>query len=92
MQEQRKKLDQLLDVKANVEKKLSTVSSDLQSHEKKTREDQQQLNSLRQSLAQMSESQREVRLMQNYKDEKIRSAVEKKLSFISRPSAADGVC
>ncbi len=61
MQEQKKKLNQLVEVKAKVEKKLSTVSSDLQSQEKKTREDEQQLNTLRQSLTQLSEREREVR-------------------------------
>ncbi|XP_031703246.1 coiled-coil domain-containing protein 170 [Anarrhichthys ocellatus] len=54
MQEQNKRLDQLADGKAKVEKKLNTVSSDLQS-----REDQQQLTSLRQSLTQLSDSERE---------------------------------
>lgn len=61
MQEQKKRLDQLVEGKAKVEKRLNTVSSDLQSHEKKTREDQQQLNTLRQNLAQLSEREREVR-------------------------------
>ncbi|XP_068577603.1 coiled-coil domain-containing protein 170 [Cebidichthys violaceus] len=60
MQEQKKRLDQLADGKAKVEKKLNTVSSDLQSREKKTREDQQQLNSLRQSLTQLSDREREL--------------------------------
>lgn len=61
MQEQKKKLDQLVEGKAKVEKKLNTVSSDLQSQEKKTREDQQQLSTLRQSLTQLSDREREVR-------------------------------
>lgn len=61
MQEQKKRLDQLVEGKAKVERRLNTVSSDLQSHEKKTREDQQQLNTLRQNLAQLSEREREVR-------------------------------
>ncbi|XP_070835196.1 coiled-coil domain-containing protein 170 [Chaetodon trifascialis] len=60
MQEQRKRLDQLVEGKAKVEKRLNTVSSDLQSHEKKTREDQQQLVTLRQSLAQLTEREREM--------------------------------
>ncbi|XP_075964522.1 coiled-coil domain-containing protein 170 [Anarhichas minor] len=59
MQEQNKRLDQLADGKAKVEKKLNTVSSDLQSREKESREDQQQLTSLRQSLTQLSDSERE---------------------------------
>ncbi|XP_045918940.1 coiled-coil domain-containing protein 170 isoform X1 [Micropterus dolomieu] len=60
MQEQKKRLDQLVEGKAKVEKKLNTVSLDLQSQETKTREDQQQLNTLRQSLAQLSEREREL--------------------------------
>lgn len=62
MQEQKKKLDLLAGEKTKVEKKLSTVSSDLQSQEKKTRDDLQELLTLRQSLAQLSERQREVRV------------------------------
>lgn len=61
MQEQKKRLDQLLEVKAKVERKLNTVSSDLQSQETKSREDQQQLSALRQSLDQLSDREREVR-------------------------------
>lgn len=61
MQEQRKRLDELVQGKAKVEKKLSSVSSDLQRQEKKSREDEQQLNTLTQSLAQLSEREREVR-------------------------------
>ncbi|XP_060919296.1 coiled-coil domain-containing protein 170 [Labrus mixtus] len=60
VQEQKKRLDQLVEGKAKVEKKLNTVSLDLQSQELKTREDQQQLNTLRQSLAQLSEREREL--------------------------------
>lgn len=60
MQEQREKLDQLVEGKAKTERKLNALSSDLQSQEKKTKEDQQQLNTLRQSLAQLSEREREV--------------------------------
>ncbi|XP_033498605.1 coiled-coil domain-containing protein 170 [Epinephelus lanceolatus] len=60
MQEQEKKLNKLAEGKTKVEKKLNTVSSDLQSQEKKTREDQQQLNTLRQSLAQLSDREREL--------------------------------
>ncbi|XP_005926143.1 coiled-coil domain-containing protein 170 [Haplochromis burtoni] len=60
MQEQKKKLDLVADEKAKVEKKLSAVSSDLQSQEKKTRDDLQELLTLRQSLAQLSERQREL--------------------------------
>lgn len=61
VQEQKTRLDQLLEVKAKVEKKLNTVSSDLQSRESKSREDQQQLSALRQSLDQLSDREREVR-------------------------------
>ncbi|XP_028251985.1 coiled-coil domain-containing protein 170 [Parambassis ranga] len=60
MQEQKKKLDQLLDGKTKVEKKLSAVSLDLQSQDKRTKEDQVQLDTLRQSLAQLTERQREL--------------------------------
>ncbi|KAM9341103.1 coiled-coil domain-containing protein 170 [Symphorus nematophorus] len=60
VQEQKKRLDQLVEGKAKVEKKLNMVSSDLQSQEKKTREDKQQLTTLRQSLAQLSEREREL--------------------------------
>ncbi|XP_056249690.1 coiled-coil domain-containing protein 170 isoform X1 [Seriola aureovittata] len=60
MQEQKKRLDQLVEGKAKVEKKLSSVSSDLQSQETKTREEQQRLITLRQSLAQLSEREREL--------------------------------
>uniref|UniRef100_UPI0037E97DD0 coiled-coil domain-containing protein 170 n=1 Tax=Semicossyphus pulcher TaxID=241346 RepID=UPI0037E97DD0 len=60
MQEQKKRLDQLVEGKAKVEKRLNTVSSDLQSQEKKTKEDSLQLNTLRQSLAQLSEREREL--------------------------------
>lgn len=66
MKEQKKKLDQLVEGKAKVEKKLNTTSSDLQSREKKSREDQQQLNTLRQSVAQLSEREREVREVYDY--------------------------
>uniref|UniRef100_A0A672YFD9 Coiled-coil domain containing 170 n=1 Tax=Sphaeramia orbicularis TaxID=375764 RepID=A0A672YFD9_9TELE len=61
VQEQKKKLDQLEGRKAKVEKKLSTVSSDLKSQEKKSREEQQQLSSLRQSLDQLLDRQTAVR-------------------------------
>ena len=61
MQEQRKRLERLVEVKAKVEKKLGSVSSELQSHERKTQEDEQQLGSLRQNLARLSDSEREVR-------------------------------
>ncbi|MEQ2199559.1 hypothetical protein XENOCAPTIV_002693 [Xenoophorus captivus] len=53
----------LVDGKAKVEQKLSTVSSDLQD-QKKTREDQEQLNILRESLVQLSERQKEVSVFQ----------------------------
>lgn len=60
MQEQKKKLDQLLEGKTKTERKLNTLSSDLQSQEKKNKEDQQQLSTLRQSMAHLSEREREV--------------------------------
>lgn len=55
----------LLNGKAKAEKKLSMVSSDLQDQEKKTREEQEQLDVLRVSLAQLSERQREVSEVQS---------------------------
>lgn len=61
MREQSRRLDELVEGKAEVERTLSTVSSDLQSQERKAREDQQQLTTLRQTLAQLSEREREVR-------------------------------
>lgn len=60
VQEQKKRLDQLVEGKAKVEKKLNTANSDLKSQEKKSREEQQQLHTLRQSLAHLSEREREV--------------------------------
>ncbi|KAF7670066.1 hypothetical protein LDENG_00084480 [Lucifuga dentata] len=60
VQEQRKRLDELVEGKVKMEKKLNSASLDLQSHEKKTREDQQQLDTLRQTLAQLSEREREL--------------------------------
>ncbi|XP_059209899.1 coiled-coil domain-containing protein 170 [Centropristis striata] len=60
LQEQKKRMDQLVDGKAKVEKKLNTVSSGVQSQEKKSREAQQQISTLRQSLTQLSEREREL--------------------------------
>lgn len=60
VQEQKNKLDQLEDRKAKVEKRLTTVTSDLENKEKKTQEDKLQLSTLRQSLVLMSEREREV--------------------------------
>ncbi|XP_071381629.1 coiled-coil domain-containing protein 170 [Centroberyx affinis] len=60
MQQQSKRLDELVEGKAKVERTLSAVSSDLQSQEKAAREDQQQLHTLRQTLAQLSEREREL--------------------------------
>ncbi|XP_032403441.1 coiled-coil domain-containing protein 170 [Xiphophorus hellerii] len=57
---QKLKMNLLLDGKAKAEKKLSMVSSDLRDQEKKTREEQEQLDVLRVSLAQLSERQREL--------------------------------
>ncbi|XP_070699017.1 coiled-coil domain-containing protein 170 [Pempheris klunzingeri] len=59
-QEQKKRLDQLVEAKAKVEKKLSTVSSEIQNYERKTREDQEQLSTLRQNLTQLSERESEL--------------------------------
>ncbi|KAM7376207.1 hypothetical protein PAMP_005950 [Pampus punctatissimus] len=60
MQEQKKELDQLVEGKAKTERKLNTLSSDLQSQKKKSKEDQQQLDMLRKSLDQLSEREREL--------------------------------
>ncbi|XP_068436676.1 coiled-coil domain-containing protein 170 [Clinocottus analis] len=60
MQEQKKRLERLADGKAEAEKKLNAVSSDLQSREKQSREDQQQLDGLRQNLTQLADSEREL--------------------------------
>lgn len=60
MQEQKQQLGQLVEGKAKVETELSTLSLDLQSREKKSKEDQQHLNTLRQSVAQLSAREREV--------------------------------
>ncbi|KAG7510573.1 hypothetical protein JOB18_025613 [Solea senegalensis] len=60
MQEQKKKLEQLAEGKAKAENTLSSVSWDLQSREKQTQEDQQQLSSLRQSLVLLSDREREL--------------------------------
>ncbi|AWP16193.1 putative coiled-coil domain-containing protein 170 [Scophthalmus maximus] len=59
-QEQRKRLDLLAEAKAEVEKTLGSVSSNLRSREEKSREDQRQLGDLRQSLAQLSDREREL--------------------------------
>lgn len=58
MQEQKRRLAQLAQGKARLEEKLSTVDSDLRSQEMKSREE---LQSLRQSLVQQTEREREVR-------------------------------
>lgn len=58
MQEQKRRLAQLVQGKARLEKKLSTVDSNLRSQEMKSSEE---LQSLRQSLVQQTEREREVR-------------------------------
>ncbi|KAM9354823.1 coiled-coil domain-containing protein 170 [Pholidichthys leucotaenia] len=60
MQEQKRKLDDLTDGKSKAEKKLSTVHSELQSQEKRSQNEQQELRALRDSLAQLSDSHREL--------------------------------
>ncbi|KAM9842575.1 coiled-coil domain-containing protein 170 [Aulostomus maculatus] len=60
VQEQEQKLGQLVEGKAEVERKLSMLSSDLQGQAKKTKDDQQQLDSLRQTLAQLSAREQEL--------------------------------
>ncbi|KAM3871165.1 coiled-coil domain-containing protein 170 [Diretmus argenteus] len=59
-QAQSKRLNELVEGEAKMERTLSSVRSDLQTQEKKSREDQQQLNALRQTLAQLSEREREL--------------------------------
>ncbi|XP_029585365.1 coiled-coil domain-containing protein 170 [Salmo trutta] len=58
--EQSKSLEDLEKGKAKVEKKLSTARTDLQSQEHLAREAQQQLTSLRQTLAQLTDREREL--------------------------------
>lgn len=60
VQEQKKRLDQLVQGKATVEKKLNSTDSDLRRQEEKSREAQEDLLALRQSLTQLSEREREV--------------------------------
>ncbi|XP_055016419.1 coiled-coil domain-containing protein 170 [Boleophthalmus pectinirostris] len=57
VQEQKKKLDQLEERKVKVEKKLTSVTSDLEVKDRRTKEDQQELNILRQSLKLLSEKE-----------------------------------
>lgn len=61
VQEQKKRLDQLVEGKAEAEERLNVANSDLKTREKKSREEQQQVQALRQSLAQLSERETEVR-------------------------------
>ncbi|XP_023842796.1 coiled-coil domain-containing protein 170 isoform X1 [Salvelinus sp. IW2-2015] len=58
--EQSKSLEDLEKGKAKVEKKFSTARTDLQSQEHLAREAQQQLTSLRQTLAQLTDREREL--------------------------------
>lgn len=58
MQEQKKKLEQLAEGKAAAERKLD---SDLRRREERSREEAQSVITLRQSLHQLSEREREVR-------------------------------
>ncbi|XP_061780501.1 coiled-coil domain-containing protein 170 [Nerophis lumbriciformis] len=60
MQEQKKKLRQLRKGKGHTEKLVDTLTSDLQSQEKQSREDRERLSSLTSSLAQLSASEREL--------------------------------
>uniref|UniRef100_A0A7N8XU17 Coiled-coil domain containing 170 n=1 Tax=Mastacembelus armatus TaxID=205130 RepID=A0A7N8XU17_9TELE len=55
VQEQEKRLDQLMKGKVKVEKKLSTVSSDLENQEKKSREDQERENHIKAHLPQIQD-------------------------------------
>ncbi|XP_029543454.1 coiled-coil domain-containing protein 170 isoform X2 [Oncorhynchus nerka] len=58
--EQSKRLEDLEKGKAKVEKKFSTAKTDLQSQEHLAREAQQQLTSLRQTLTQLTDREREL--------------------------------
>ncbi|XP_021429463.2 coiled-coil domain-containing protein 170 isoform X4 [Oncorhynchus mykiss] len=58
--EQSQRLEDLQKGKAKVEKKFSTARTDLQSQEHLAREAQQQLTSLRQTLAQLTDREREL--------------------------------
>ncbi|XP_064783739.1 coiled-coil domain-containing protein 170 isoform X3 [Oncorhynchus masou masou] len=58
--EQSKRLEDMEKGKAKVEKKFSTARTDLQSQEHLAREAQQQLTSLRQTLAQLTDREREL--------------------------------
>ncbi|XP_069567675.1 coiled-coil domain-containing protein 170 [Brachyistius frenatus] len=60
MEQLEDKMEQLEERKTTVERNLSTVTSDLQSRERKSREDEQQLGSLRESLDLLSERHREL--------------------------------
>ncbi|XP_061896889.1 coiled-coil domain-containing protein 170 [Entelurus aequoreus] len=60
VQEQKKKLRQLRKGKGHAEKLVDTLTSDLQSQEKQSRDDRERLSSLTSSLAQLSASEREL--------------------------------
>lgn len=61
MQEQKRRLERLAEGKAEVERKLDSADSDLRRREETSREEQQNVLALRQSLRQLSEREREVR-------------------------------
>lgn len=61
MQEQKRRLERLAEGKAVVERKLDSADSDLRRREERSREEQQRAITLRQSLHQLSEREREVR-------------------------------
>lgn len=58
--QQSKSLEELEKGKAQLEERLTTARTDLQSQEHQAREAQQQLTTLRQTLAQLTDSEREV--------------------------------
>ncbi|KAL0969785.1 hypothetical protein UPYG_G00232260 [Umbra pygmaea] len=60
IEEQSKSLKELEKDKSKVERKLITTRADLQSQEEQAREVRQQLNSLRQTLAQLTDREREL--------------------------------
>lgn len=61
MQEQKRRLERLAEGKAAVERKLDSADADLKRREEKSREEQQSVLTLRQSLHQLSDREREVR-------------------------------
>lgn len=61
MQEQKRRLERLAEGKAAAERKLDSADSDLRRREERSREEQQSVIVLRESLRQLTEREREVR-------------------------------